>query len=143
MAGSLVVTSSHAHRGPEFPVSRHVVAWTSDATSSGNCSLPLVTSHGTLVISGEILRAQFVPGTSGAQPSNNYSLTLTDAGGSDVLSGQGSTLSNSAASTVCPGVKVTDGTTSTSRAMSCDDQLTLNIASAGNAKSGQLILYVR
>ena len=40
-------------------------------------------------------------------------------------------------------MKVTDGTTSTERAIADDDKLTLVIGSAGNAKEGSVVLYLR
>jgi hypothetical protein len=129
-AGSVTVTQNLIN-----PV-RYVLAWTSDA--SGNVSgIPAPTMNGT------ICKVEFVPGSGGNAPTDQYDVTLTDIAGVDVLGGQGANLSNAAASAVVPGVPFKDGTTISTAPCVISDPLTLNVTNAGNAKSGQVILYVR
>ena len=135
-SGTVVETAQSPGRGPFRPIMKFTLAWT--CTAGGAVSY--VTSG---YPTGEILRCVFIPGAAGAQPSNGYTATLTDKSGMDLLAGQGAGLSNVNTTHICPGVKVTDGTTSTERAIAHDDQLTLTISNAGNVKSGTVRLYVR
>lgn len=125
------VTTTNSGAGS---INRISMAWTSDA--SGNASVPVL-------VSGTILKVQFVPGTGGAQPSNSYGAVLSDLSGLDVLRGQGASLSNATATQFCPVIPATDGTNTGSVPVVVAEQLTLTISAAGNGKSGAVVLYVR
>jgi len=141
-SGTLTGAVQSLGKGPMRPITKISMTWTS--TSGGAVSQTVVDGNGnTVYVSGELLRVVFIPGTGGNQPSNNYSAQLTDQNGIDLLAGQGATLSNTTTTHVCPGVKVTDGATSTERAIAGDDKLTLVIGSAGNGKQGAVVLYLR
>lgn len=116
-------------------VKKYEIAWTSDA--SGDAS---GTTGG--LVSGHIVRVVFKPGTAGSQPSAAYDVTLTDSYSVDVLTGLGANLSNSTTTDVCPGVEITDGTTTSIMPVAVCDILTLTVANAGNTKSGTVVLYV-
>ena len=88
----------------------------------------------TLPYDGLLERAAFIPDGGGTQPTDLYDVTITDPDGLDVLNGLGANLSNAA--TV---VKVhSDGLTAVAGSV-----LTLNVTNAGNAKGGQVALYLR
>ena len=96
-------------------------------------------------IVGRIIKAQVIPGTSGNQPTNNFTTTITDTNGIDILASCKATLAtNSNASNVETYLflKDTSGTpvTQAFSPVVCD-QLTITIGSAGNAKSGSLVIY--
>lgn len=129
MAGT--VTTTQLGSG----VVRYAIAWTSNSSGAASGTTDL--------ISGTICKVEFIPGSGGSQPTNAYDATLTDAGGVDILAGQGADLSNSAASSVVPGVPFKDGTTTTTSPCVIADQLTLSVTNAGDTKSGQVVLYVR
>ena len=122
---------------PPIPGRMHrwELSWTSDA--SGNVALPTPQP-----ITGTLLKVQFVPGTGGSKPTAGYSVTLTDADGLDVLGGQGSGLSDTNKTQVCPGIPIKDGTTTSTIPQAISDVLTLNVSGAGNGTSGRVILYV-
>jgi len=143
VAGSIVFSEQSMGRGPRRPISMITLAWTS--SSGGAVSgLPVLTSAGIVdYLSGEIERVVFIPGTGGVQPTNGYSVTLLDGNGVDVLAGQGASLSNVTTTHIKPGVKITDGTTTSIAPIAIDDQLTLNVSAAGNAKQGTVVLYLR
>lgn len=142
MAGSVTVTNTTPLRGPGRPIQKINLTWTSSAGGavSGNAFGP---------VAGEILRVVFVPNTDASQPTTLYDVTLTilngDAGddGLDLLAGQGANLANNANTHVVPGVPLKDGTTTSTRPIAVNDKLDLVVANAGNAKRGQVILYVR
>jgi hypothetical protein len=138
IAGSVVVTAQSEFTGARRRVSKYTLAWTSDA--SGN-----VSGTATDYISGAIVGVVFVPGTGGNQPSDAYDVTLVIFGGDgiDLLTGLGANLSQSSNTRKIPGLNVTDGTNNTVGLVAIDDQLELVVQNAGNAKSGQVILYVR
>lgn len=116
-------------------VNRIVLTWTSDA--SGNVSgIP------STAISGTICKVQFIPSATAA-PTTLYNVTLLDAAGIDVLAGQGANLSATVASEIVPGVAFTDSVTTSVVPCVVSESLSLVVANAGNAKSGQVILYVR
>lgn len=114
---------------------KHVFEWTSDG--SGNATV--VSEVG---ISGAIARVVFIPSASAA-PTANYDATLTDADSVDVLSGQGTNLSDTVSYSVCPGIPLKDGTTTSTILVIVNSVLTLNITNAGAAKSGKVVVYVR
>jgi hypothetical protein len=122
--------------GGLLPVQRVELHWTSDA--SGNVS-------GTLTdrLNGALVRAAFSHSGPGGAPTNLYDVTLLDGSGADVLGGQGANLAIASPSHVAPGVPLKDGTTTTTAPVQVDDQLELQVANAGNAKSGVVTLYIR
>ena len=91
-------------------------------------------------ISGEILRAVFSPGAAGLQPTDQYDVTLLDGDGFDVLAGKGANRSNVNKEQVTP--LTGDGVTTNQR-IAVDGTLELQVAAAGNAKSGTLTIYFR
>lgn len=135
-AGSVTMTDQNLVDKAQFPCRKILLAWTSDA--SGNVSGTL-----TPVISGTLARVVFIPGSGGTQPSSLYDVTLLDESGVDVLGGQGANLSNSTVAQVAPGCPLKDGTTVSTTAPQMDDRLELQVANAGNAKTGTVVLYVR
>lgn len=110
--------------------------WTSDA--SGNA-----TDSTDIEVAGTLGRVVFVPGSGGSQPTDLYDVTVTGPNGIDVLSGQGANLSQSTTSEICPGIKLYDGTTTSTVPRLINDVLTLNVSNAGVSKSGTVILYFR
>jgi hypothetical protein len=116
-------------------VKRVKIPWTSSAGGSAT----VVTDK----LNGILLAVEPVPGTGTSQPTNLYDVTLTDEAGVDVLAGQGANLSNAAPSVFCPGVPITDGTSTSTLPRPISDVLTLNVSNAGNAKSGSVWLYLR
>lgn len=135
MAAGTVTESRTGEGAPSF-VKRIVLAWLSDASGDVNGNA----SRG---VNGEIVCVEFKPDGGGTQPSSLYDVTLTDAAGVDVLAGQGANLSNSTATAVVPGVPFKDGTTTSTAKRHVNDALTLVVTNAGNAKGGQVILYIR
>lgn len=135
MAGSVTITAQN--QGASLPrvVRKITLAWTSTAGGAVSGTL-------TNYISGIIARVVFVPGSAGSQPSDLYDATLLDENGLDVLAGQGANLSNATTTHILPGVPFKDGTTTSTAPCWLDDKLELQIANAGNAKSGTVILYV-
>ena len=91
-------------------------------------------------ISGEILRAVFSPGAAGLQPTDQYDVTLLDGDGFDVLAGKGANRSNVNKEQVTP--LTGDGVTTNQR-IAVDGTLELQVAAAGDAKSGTMTIYFR
>jgi len=85
---------------------------------------------------GELLRTVFIPSATAA-PSSGYGVTIKDSDGVDILEGNGSSRSG----TVTEQLGVGDGKSPYSAVS--NTKLTLGITSAGNAKKGQVILYIR
>lgn len=96
--------------------------------------LGVVTSATTKVYDGLLERAVFIPDASGTQPTNGYDVTITDSDSTDVLATLGADLSNAATVTKVHsnGLGAVAGSV-----------LTLNVSNAGDAKGGQVILYLR
>lgn len=90
-------------------------------------------------VRGHITRVTFIPGTAGNQPTDAYDVTLLDASGVDVLAGLGANLSNATISHCEP--LIGNGAT-TNQPMSINDTLELQVANAGNAKHGTVVVYV-
>ena len=109
--------------------------WLSDAAGA-------VSGTSTVKLNGTLLRVVFIPDSGGTQPSDLYDVVLNDDNGIDVLAGQGANLSNAAASDVVPGVPLKDGTTTSVSVVPLDDTLTLVVSNAGNAKGGNVLLYL-
>ena len=93
-------------------------------------------------IVGKLLKAVVVPGS--PTPTNAYSIVITDGNGVNVLGKSKATLASNTTSTAETYFFITDtsGTpvTQSFNPVVCD-QLTITIASAGNAAQGQVILY--
>ena len=128
MAGTLAVTYSETRT-----IKKVTLDWLSAA--DGSCT------GNTRTLSGQILRVVFVPDSGDTQPSNLYDVLLNDADSLDVLAGLGANLSNAASSQVVP--VVTNGTAGNMAPMAVDGILSLAVANGGNAKGGQVILYMR
>lgn len=126
---------SQEYRRNGTDIVKHTFEWESDA--DGDASV-----QSGAVVSGRIERVVFVPSAS-AVPTAAYDVTLTDADGINVLGGQGSDLSETTASSVCPGTALKDGTTVGVVPTVVDSILTLNVENAGNTKAGKVVVYVR
>lgn len=116
-------------------VVKHVFDWVSNG--SGAATLP-----SGFEVSGAIARVVIIPDATDA-PTTLYDITLTDSDGIDVLAGQGANLSATVASSVCPGVPLKDGTTTSVLLTVVDSILTLNVTNAGDTKAGRVVVYVR
>lgn len=142
MAATLTTTAAmvapYASFGPDPRAS--VRTYTLDWLSHTDGVVDLDTD---VAIVGEILRVTFVPDGGGTAPTNLYDVLLKDAHGIDVLGGQGANLSGTAASSVCPGVALKDGTTTSVVPVAVAGVLNLEVSNAGSGKGGQVILYVR
>lgn len=128
-AGTLTITYSETRT-----VRRVVLDWLSSAAGAVNGTL-------TKALSGQLLRVVFIPDGGGTQPTDSYDLVLNDEDGVDVLAALGANLSNVNTTQVVPGV--TNGTAGNWAPMAVDGTLELQVTNAGNAKGGQVILYVR
>lgn len=127
-ASAGTVTSEHQnHR----VVRKITFAWTTNATGAAEIQTGL--------ISGNVVRACFIPGSGSSQPTNNYDVIIEDEDGIDVLQGTGANLGNINATDVFPAL--TNGTNGNSIPPAVDSKLTLLVINAGNAKSGTTILY--
>jgi hypothetical protein len=98
-------------------------------------------------IVGRIIKAVNIPGTAGVQPTNLYDIALTDADGAiNLLAGCLPTLadiSNASNTERYFFVKNTDAAPlSTSTAPLVNSTITVSVTNAGNAKSGELQLYI-
>ncbi len=132
--GTVTVTPQAQLDKARRPCSKYTIAWVADA--SGNVSGTL-----TGVISGEVLRVVFDPGT--PAPTANYDIVLNDESGLDILAAQGANLSATATTHVCPGVPLKDGVTTSVRPVVIDGTLELQVSNAGSGGAGQVIVYVR
>lgn len=121
MAG-MVVTTSELRTGT---VKKVTFDWLSDDT------LGTATGSTTHPYDGKIITLVTDPGT--AAPTDNYDVTVTDADGHDVLVGAGA--NRDTANTELVG--------EASLGAVANSALTVNISNAGNAKDGEVILYIR
>lgn len=103
--------------------------WTSGTVGEGGT----VAKTTTKVFDGKIVGLATIPGSAGTQPTNLYDITITDAQGHDVLLGAGANRSNAA----------TEYVAETSVAGVAGSKLTLNVANAGDAKTGTVVLFIR
>lgn len=126
---------STSYRENGSDVVKHTFEWVSDA--SGNATIP-----SGFAVSGYITRVVIIPSGSAA-PTTLYDLTMTDEDGVDVLAGRGANMSATATLSMCPGTPINDGTTASVVPVVVDSILTLNVANAGNAKAGTVVVYVR
>jgi hypothetical protein len=106
------------------------IAWTCDA--AGRVTLS------TQAIAGTITKLVTNPGATA--PTDNYDILLNDEDGADVLNAKGQNRDTANTEVVAP--MIGDGTT-TNQLVDVNGVLTLLITNAGNAKNGELILYVR
>lgn len=125
----------HNYRENGSDIVKHTFDWVSDASGDAE-----VVSG--VAVSGAIARVVFIPSATAA-PTANYDVTLTDSDGIDVLAGQGANLSDTVSSSVCPGIPLKDGTTTSVILTIVDSILTLTVANAGDTKAGKVIVYVR
>lgn len=125
MAGTISTASSVLSKSSPMRYLR--IDWTSDA--SGNVEQTISQDGANGVAWG----SRFIPGTDSDQPTDQYDVTLKDANGLDVLNGTGANLSNSAAASKTP-----DDTGT----LPVVGPLTFEVADAGNAKKGSVILYL-
>lgn len=121
MAGT-VTTTEVTHR----PLRLVKFAWTSSAGGAADA-----TSTG--YFTGVIEKAKFVPGAGGSQPTDNYDVVINDADGDDVLAGGGANRSNAS----------TQWVQGSSLGAVVESQLTLAVTNAGDAKTGEVHLYIR
>lgn len=118
-------------------VTKYTLAWTSSAGGA-------VSGNPFSLKRGELLQVKFVPGAGGTQPTNLYTATLIDTDSVDVLAGAGvgSGLSNSVSTISIP--QFGTGSASAQRYFhDATEVVDLVIASAGNAKTGTVMLWVR
>ena len=119
MAGTVTV-AEQTHRS----LKRITWAWISTAGGAAD----LVTTQ---TYSGEVLTLVTDPGA--AAPTDNYDITVTDADGIDVLAGAGANRDTAN----------TEFVLAASLGGCVDSVLTLNVSNAGNAKDGDVYLYIR
>ena len=118
MAGTVTVTESTFSK-----VKKIKWSWTSTAGGAAD----LVTNEAYF---GEVLSVVTNPDDSAA-PTDNYDITITDVEGYDVLQGAGANRDTANTETAVPTAKsVAHG------------KLTLNVANAGDSKSGTVVLYI-
>ena len=96
----------------------------------------LVNSILTKNLAGVIVRFCFVPDDGGTAPdqAGGYTVLIVDADGLDVLAGDGAGLSNTVDSQIIP--ILVDG-------IAIVGTLELQVTNAGNAKGGQITIYLR
>lgn len=129
MAGMVCTITHQRHR----PIKWVRFDWLSDDAAG--------TATGTtaLVISGQILRIDWIPGA--ATPTALYDTTLEDDDGVDVMQGLGTDCPNNAIQTEVP--ILTDGTAGNMAPVVVDSKLKLDVAAAGNATTGTVVVYYR
>ena len=136
MAGSITVTSSGVTGGAG--VRKYSVAWTSDASGA-------VSGNTVEIGAGTIIAVEFTPGSGGVQPTDLYDVTFTDAEGVNMFDAGdgtsiGANLSNATASHKVPFVG--GGAVTYVRQWLHGGDYTPVVAAAGNAKQGQIDVYV-
>jgi len=104
-------------------------SWTSNSTGCADYS--------TSGVSGILYRCVIKPTTAATQPTSNYDVLINDANSVDLLGGQGGNLSKSTSS------NIVFGTTGINAPTAFDGVLTLDVAQAGSAKTGTVIMYYR
>lgn len=112
--------------------SKHTLAWTASTNGIVNLTNSAYTR-------GEIVRVTSLSSPTGAL----YSITLKDAQGVDVLAGQGSGMASNVLTSVVPGIKITDGMTTSTIPIQVNDQLALSVTGVGSNKTGTVIIYVK
>ena len=114
-------------------VTRYTLDWLSDA--SGNCVATLAG------IQGLILRVTVVPDTGGTTPDDDYSIVAADGDSVDVFMGLFGAMNDTGTSNTS--VLLRDGNTTTDIPLPTLGNLTLTIASAGNANGGKIQVYTK
>jgi len=120
--GTVVLTSVDVGAS----VTKYTFTWTSDAAG-------VVSANAKSIQRGRILQAQFIANAAGTQPTDLYDATLVESASVDLLIASGANLSNTTSKVVLFYPPYFHDGSST---------LDLVIANAGNAKGGQLILWV-
>lgn len=141
MAGSVATFSYDEGKdgaGAQCGVKKVILDWTSDASSGA-------VSGTTRKIVGRLIKATTDPGSTA--PSDDYDITLTDEYGVNILTACQSDLTNrDTANSEETYFLVKDAAAGTPLAQSVHPvvcgPLTIAIASAGNSKLGQLVLYI-
>lgn len=110
-----------------FAVQKIVWAWTSGDGAEGGT----VTSTTTASYTGKVIGLTTDPGATA--PTDNYDITITDSAGHDVLLGAGADRDTAN----------TENVAEASLGAVAGSRLTLNIAAAGDAKVGTVILWIR
>ena len=104
------------------------IIWEWTCTDAG-----VVTSQTSGVFDGKIIGLTTIPAAAPDNPTDNYDVTITDLQGHDVLLGAGADR----------GTANIEHVAETSLSGVAGSKLTLNIANAGNAKKGTIILWIR
>ena len=134
MAGSIVVTTEDLGS----KITKYSVAWTSDAAGAvSGSTFPMKV--------GSLICVEFLPGSGGVQPSDAYDVDLMDAEGITMFDNGastsiGSNLSNLFGSHHVPLVGLTGVTIY--RRWHHGGDVELDVANAGNAKSGTVNVFV-
>lgn len=138
MAGaamSFEYDDGHDGTGRFGRICRIIASWTSDDATGA-------VSGTTRKIVGELIKGVTDPGS--AAPTDSYDIAITDEEGADVLVASFDNLADrDTANTETVYFGLTDGTVNTSAFPVVCDALTIAVTNAGNAKTGQLILYYR
>lgn len=87
---------------------------------------------GTAVISGQVLRVEFVPDSGGTAPDDQYDCTLLTDDSIDILYGQGANLSGTNTVAITSNLGVVSAS-----------KLSLTVANAGSANGGTVYIYLR
>lgn len=122
MAGMVVTTTEITQPS----VKKIIFAWTSDDAAG------TATKTTDNVFAGKLIHFVTIPDAVAA-PTDNYDITITDADGTDVLIGAGANRDTAN----------TEQVASDLLGAVAGSKLTLNVAAAGNAKEGTVILYIR
>jgi hypothetical protein len=124
MATAQVVTKSEYRAHPFIKK----IVWDWLSTDAG-----VVVSETTGTYTGELIRFITIPDTAATLPTDAYDVTITDEDGQDVLIGAGANRNHDLAEQVI----------ASSLGCCYNSKLELNIAAAGDAKGGIVILYIK
>lgn len=116
-----------------LPIRKLTIDWISHTDGTATGTSPTV--------SGTILGVTFNPGD--PAPTADYDVTLSDQAGADILAGQGTDLSETNTTRVCPGQPFKDGTTTSVAPITIHDTLAVAVANAGSTKQGSIVIYLR
>jgi len=116
------------------PLRKVHISWTANASGAATGT--------TVAVNGLITRAIIKHGASSSAPSASYTIQLTDVDGQDVLrrASSGVVASVSNAIDYCP--TIVDQSSAAVGPVAVDGKLSLAVASAGNANTGELIVYL-
>lgn len=87
---------------------------------------------GTVAVSGQVLRVEFVPDAGGTAPDDQYDCTLLTDDSIDVLYGQGANLSGTSTVALVSNLGVASAS-----------KLALTVSGAGSANGGTVYVYLR